>query len=137
MLRPSRRAVIIAASFALGLASVAPAAHASRTDSDPDTDEEGGGLLGLIDITDLLGELPLLDELGVPGLDGLGLPTLEGIPTIEGIGLPTLEGVELGEVLPLDGGIGDLGVPLPPGTLTGLDLNILISVGLSGTVTFL
>ncbi len=124
MYRPSRRAVVLAASFALAFASVAPSAHAGRNDDDDDTEEESDGLLGLIDITDLLGDLPLLGEgdvgeFGVPALDGL--PTVEGIglPTLEGLGLPALEGV------------------LDPSTGSGLNLNVLIDVGLSGGVNLL
>jgi hypothetical protein len=155
MLRSSRRAVVIAASFALAFASLGPAAHADRSGSDPDTDEESGGLLDLIDITDLLGDLPLLGEMGVPALDGLGLPALEGLglPTVEGIGLPALEGLGLpalgglglGDILPADGGIGGFATPLPIGDPLGLLdslsgpglLNVLVEVGLSGAVNLL
>lgn len=151
MFRPSRRAVVFAASFALAFASVAPSAHAERGNHDDDTDEQSGGLLDLIDITDLLGGLPLLGE---TGLGGLGLPALDGLPTVEGIGLPTLEGLGLpleGLGLPALEGLGlpgleGLGVPLPIGdplsllntaTGPGLDLNVLIRVGLSGDINLL
>jgi hypothetical protein len=126
MFRPSRRAVVFAASFALAFASVAPAAHADR--SDDDYDEQSGALVGLIDITDLLGgEFPLLGELpllGEMGLGGLGLGTLEDLPTVEGIGLPMLE--ELGlpglEGLGLDlAALEALGLPLEGPGLPALD----------------
>jgi hypothetical protein len=162
MLRSSRRAVVIAASFALGLASVAPAAHAERSGSDPDTEEESGGLLpGLLDLLDpLLGDLPLLgdgfDEMGVPALDGLGLPALDGLglpaldglglPALDGLGLPALDGLPVGDLLPSDDEIGGFGEPLPVGdplgivdslSGPGLDLNVLAEVGLSGAITIL
>ena len=163
MFRPSRRAVVFAASFALAFASVAPSAHADRSNPDPDTDEESGGLLDLldlIDITDLLGEpldvgemgvpgldgLPTIEGIGLPALDGLGLPALDGLPAIEGIGLPTLDGLGLGELLPSDGDVGEFGLPLPGGdplgildvlSVPGLDINILAEVGLTGAVSLL
>lgn len=168
MFRPSRRAVVFAASFALAFASVAPSAHAARSDHDDDTDEQSDSLLGLIDITDLLGGLPLLgggfDESSLPTIEGIGLPTLEalglpleglGLPALEGLGLPALEGLGLpaldglglgglglGDVLSL-GGVGGFGtLPLgdPLGVLDvlsgpGLDINILVEVGLTGAAS--
>ena len=137
MLRPSRRAVVLAASFALAVASLGPSAHAARSGGDPDPDEQSGGLLDLIDVTGLLG-LPALGGLGLPALGGLGLPALGALPTVEGLGLPTVEGLGLpaldGLGLPaLDG----LGVPALGGlgSVPGLDLTVLVQVGLSGTVT--
>jgi hypothetical protein len=152
MFRPSRRAVVFAASFALAFASVAPSAHAGRSDDDDDTEEGSDALLGLIDITDLLGGLPLLgggfDESSLPTIEGVGLPTLEalglpgldglGLPALEGLGLPALDGLGLGG-LGLDG-IGLAGLPLGDvlslggvgGSSTGLPLGILDVLSDSG-----
>lgn len=132
MYRPSRRAVVLAASFALAFASVAPSAHAGRNDDDDDTEEESDGLLGLIDITDLLGDLPLLGEGDV---GEFGVPALDGLPTVEGIGLPTLEGLGLPALEGL--GLPALEGVLDPSTGSGLNLNVLIDVGLSGGVNLL
>lgn len=158
MLKPSRRAVVVAASFALACASVAPAAHAERSGSDPDSDEQSDGLLSglldLVDVTGLLGDLPVLGEMGgVPAVGGLGLPALDELPTVEGIGLPTLEGLGLPAVEGLglddvlsDGGIGGFDTPLPLGdplgildvlSVSGLNLNVLAEVGLTGAVSLL
>ena len=128
MFRPSRRAVVIAASFALGLSSIAPAALASRSGDDTDNGGEGAGLL---DLSGLLGSLPVLGPtlsgLGVTDIvDGLGVGSLSGqsLPTVEGIGLPTLEGLGLPG---LDGlglpALGDLGLPLGVGELSTLPLD--------------
>ena len=135
MSRPSRRAVVIAASFALGLSSIAPAALASRPGGDTDNGEESAGLL---DLSGLLGSLPVvgptLSGLGVTDiLGGLGGGSLSGqsLPTVEGIGLPTLEGLGLpgldGLGLPALDGLGlpaleGLGLPLGVGELSTLPL---------------
>jgi hypothetical protein len=142
MFRPSRRAVVIAASFALGLSSIAPAAFASRPGDGGDNGEESGDLL---DLSGLLGSLPLLGDtltgLGVsdlvgglglgalnaeslPTVEGIGLPALGdlGLPGLDGLGLPGLDGIGL----PLDGlplGVGDLST-LPLGNPLGI-LDIL------------
>jgi hypothetical protein len=156
MYRPSRRAVVFAASFALAFASVAPSAHAERSDDDDDTEEQSDALLGLIDITDLLGGLPLLgggfDSSSLPTIEGLGLPTLEalGLPVpsldlaaLEALGLPALDGLGLGGIglggIGLDG-IGLAGLPLGDvlslggvgGSSTGLPLGILDGLSDSG-----
>lgn len=134
MFRPSRRAVVIAASFALAFASVAPSAHAQRGDHDDDTDEPSGGLLDLVDITGLLGGLglPALGGVGLPALGGVGVPALGELPTVEGIGLPALGGIGL----PGLNGLPPIGLPIPS-TGPGLDLNVLIRVSLSGAITVL
>ena len=123
MFRPSRRAVVIAASFALGLSSIAPAALASRPGGDTDNGEESTGLL---DLSGLLGSLPVLGPtlsgLGLTDIvDGLGLGSLSGqsLPTVEGIGLPTLDGLGLP-------GLDGLGLP----ALDGLGLPALDGLGL-------
>jgi hypothetical protein len=135
MSRPSRRAVIIAVSSALALTSIAPAALASRSGDDTGNGEESAGLL---DLSGLLGSLPVLGPtlsgLGVTDIvDGLGLGSLSGqsLPTVEGIGLPTLEGLGLpgldGLGLPALDGLGlpaldGLGLPLGVGELSALPL---------------
>ena len=112
MFRPSRRAVVIAASFALAFASVAPSAHADRGGGHDDDDEQSGDLFDLIDITDVLGGvgLPAPGGVGLPALGGVGLPGLDGLPPI--------------------------GLPIPS-TGPGLDLNVLIRVSQSGAITVL
>ena len=148
MFRPSRRAVVFAASFALAFASVAPSAHAERSNDDDDTEEQSGALLGLIDITDLLGGgLPLLgggfDETAVPTIEGIGLPTLDalGLPGLEDLGLD-LGALEALEAVGLPG-LGGLGLPGLGGLGTLLSggglgfITVLVDVGLSGTVNLL
>jgi len=97
VVKPSRRAVVIAASFALGLSCVGPYAQAGLLDGgDSDTSVEGvplpvgGDLLGGILGGDLLG--------GVLGGDLLGGDLLGGVL---GGGLPL--GDVLGGGLPLGG----------------------------------
>jgi hypothetical protein len=149
MFTPSRRAVVVAAAFALAFASTAPSALADRSDHDDDTEEESDGLLDLIDVSDLLGGLPLLgggfDESSIPTIEGLGLPTLEalGLPVgdlgldlealealglpLEGLGLPALDGLGLGGIGL--GGIGLGGLGLDGIGLAGLPLGSLLSLG--------
>lgn len=114
MLKPSRRAAVIAASFALGLSFAGPAAHAGLLDGgDSGASVEGlplpvgGDLLG----GDLLGGLLEGDLLG--SLLGGGLP-LGGV----------LGGDLLGGGLPLLGG----GLPL------GGDSGLLAAEGVVGLV---
>lgn len=153
MFSASRRAVVIAASFALGLSWLAPAAMASRPGDDTGNGEESTGLLDLLDLPGLLGSLPLVgdtvQQLGLP-LDGLGLdglPTVEGIglPALDSLGLPGLDGLGL-DALPLGGGFGELGEPLPIGnplgvldgiSAGGLDLSVLVDLSVSGGVNLL
>ena len=129
MFKPSRRAAAIAASFALGLSVVGPAAHAGLLGGSDGSDSIGlpvaGDLLG----GDLLGDVlgggllggdllggglplvgPLLDgvlgggALGAEGLGG-GLPLVG--PVLDGV----LGGDLLGGGLPLVGGVlGEDGV---------------------------
>lgn len=142
MFRPSRRASVIAASFALGFASVAPSAHADRGGGHDDGDEQSGDLLDLVDITDVLGgvglpalgQLPTVEGIGLPALEGIGLPTLEsvGLPALGGIGLPPLGGIGL----PGLDGLPPVGLPIPS-TGPGLDLTVLVRVSLSGAITVL
>jgi hypothetical protein len=160
MFRPSRRAVVIAASFALGLSSIAPAALASRPGDDTDN---GGESAGLLDLSGLLGSLPVLGPtlsglgvtdivggLGVGSLDGQSLPTVEGIglPTLEGVGLPGLDGLGLPALDGLGLGLPALdGLGLPLGILDILStsgpgtpapgLNILVDLGVTGAVNLL
>ena len=109
MIKPSRRAVVIAASFALGLSAVGPAAHAGLLGgSDDSTAVEG---IGLPVGGDLLG--------GVLGEDGLlGGDLLGGLLGEDGL----LGGDLLGDDLPLVGGVlgedGLLGGELLDGTLS-------------------
>ena len=117
MFKPSRRAVVIAASFALGLSCVGPYAQAGLLDGgDSDSSVEGlplpvgsdllggdllGGLLGGLPVGDLLGGLPVGDLLsGLPVGDLLG-----GLPVGEvlGGGLP-LDGLPIGGLLGGDEG---------------------------------
>jgi len=129
--KPSRRALVVAASFALGLSTVAPAAHAGLLDggsSDSPTVEGvglpvGGDLLGNLLGGDLLGSV--LGEDGIlggvlgGGVLGQGLP-LAGV--LDG-GL--LDALGDGDVLGGDGGLlaGDAVVGLVP------DLGILPGLG--------
>ena len=125
MLKPSRRAAVIAASFALGLSAVGPAAHAGLlggSDSDSMAIEGvglpvGGDLLGGDLLGGLLGENGLLggDLLGgVLGGDLLG-SVLGG-----GGGLPVVGALSGGGGLPLVGDV--LGGDLLGGDLLGGEL---------------
>ena len=131
MYKPSRRALVVAASFALGLSTVAPAAHAGLLDggsSDSPTVEGvglpvGGDLLGSVLGGNLLGG----DLLGsVLGGDVLG---------------SVLGGDLLGNVLGGDGIVGDgllgggLLEALPVGdVLAGDSSGLLAGDGLVGLV---
>lgn len=145
MFKPSRRAVAIAASFALGLSVVGPAAHAGLLGGSDDSDSMaiegvglplGGDLLGGDLLGGLLGEDGLVGGLlgggllggeegllgGVLGgglLDG-GLPLVGGLVSGQGAGdgLP-LVGDVLGGGLPLVGDV--LGGGLPLGGVLGGD----------------
>jgi hypothetical protein len=142
--KPSRRAAVIAASFALGLSAVAPAAHAGLLDggnSDAPTVEGvglpvGGDLLGNLlggDLLggDLLGALPVGNVLGsvlgggstgqaLPVGDLLGGGLLDALPVGN-----VLDALPVGNVLGGDGGLlsGDGVVGLVP------DLGILPGLG--------
>lgn len=134
MFKPSRRAVAIAASFALGLSVVGPAAHAGLLGGSDDSDSTslegvglpvGGDLLGGLLGGDLLGGLlgggllgggddgglPLVGSLLGGGDGGGGLPLVGGLlggdsaaSEGQGGGLP-LVGDVLGGGLPLVGGV--------------------------------
>jgi hypothetical protein len=113
--KPSRRAVAIAASFALGLSVVGPAAHAGLLGGSDDSDSTalegiglpGGDLLG----GDLLGGLLGGGLLGGGLLGGQGLGG--GLPVVGPILHSVLGGDLLGGGLPLVGG----GLPLVGGVL--------------------
>jgi hypothetical protein len=135
--KPSRRAVAIAASFALGLSVVGPAAHAGLLGGSDDSDSTaiegvglplGGDLLGGDLLGGLLGEEGLLGGVlggGLLGGDllGGGLPLVGDVlgGDLLGGGLP-LVGDVLGGGLPVAGDVlgGDLlggGLPLVGGVL--------------------
>ena len=65
-----------------------------------------------------MGHDGLTQELGPHG--GIGWRWVKS--ALNGLGLPALNGLGLGGILPTDGGIG------------GLDLSVLVEVGLSGAV---
>ena len=136
MFKPSRRAVAIAASFALGLSVVGPAAHAGLLGGSDDSDMalEGvglplGGLLG----GDLLGGVLGGGLLGgdlLGGVLGGGLPLVG--PVLDGVlGGGALGGEGLGGGLPLVGPVldGVLGGDLLGG---GLPLGLLGEDGVLG-----
>jgi hypothetical protein len=178
MFRSSRRALVIATSFSLGLSTfLAPAALAARSGGDDDYGEETAGLLDLggllgslpvlgdtltgLGVTDLLGGLGLpgvgeeslpsvegidLGGLGLPGLDGVGLPGLDGLglPVLGELGLPVLDGLPLDAVLGGDVGgqggllgLGSLLGILDGGDAGGLNLNVLVDVGVTGALNLL
>lgn len=122
MIKPSRRAVVIAASLALGLSSIAPAAQAGLLDGG-DSSVEGlplpvdGELVGGLLEGDLLGSV-----LGLLG-GGLPLDLLGG--GVTGQDLPLLgEGLPL-DVLDEDGPLGLVG-----GVLGGEDGGLLAGEGI-------
>lgn len=134
MFKPSRRAVAVAASFALGLSVVGPAAHAGLLGGSDDSDSIGlpvaGELLGGDLLGGVLGGGLLGGDLlgGVLGGDllGGGLPLVG--PVLGGVlGGGALGGEGLGGGLPLVGPVlggvlgGDLlgggGLPLVGGVL--------------------
>ena len=151
MFKPSRRAVAIAASFALGLSVVGPAAHAGLLGGSDDSDSmalegiglPGGDLLG----GDLLGGIlgggllggeggglpvvgPVLYSLTNGDLLGGGLPLVG--PVLDGVlGGGVLGGEGLGGGLPLVGPVldGVLGGDLLGG---GLPLGLLGEDGVLG-----
>jgi hypothetical protein len=116
VIKHSRRAAIIAASFALGLSAVGPAAHAGLLGgSDDSTAIEGIGLpLGDILGGDLLGDDLLGGLLGGDLLGGDLLGGGLGGESLLGDGLPlvgdVLGGELLGDGLPLAGVLGEDGV---------------------------
>lgn len=104
MFKSSRRALVIAASFALGLSAVGPAAQAGLLGGD-DSSVEGAGLLGLLGGEEgLLGGL-LGGEEGLLGgvLGGGGLPVVGALGG--GGGLPLVGDVLGGGDLPLVGDV--------------------------------
>ena len=146
MLKPSRRALVIAASFALGLSAVGPTAQAGLLGGDDSAAVEGlpsagdllgGGLLGILGgESGLLGGL-LGGEAGLLGgvLGGGGLPVVGALGG-EG-GLPLV-----GDVLGGEGGlpvVGDLlggegGLPLVGELLGGEMLDVVTISGLLGSL---
>ncbi len=125
MLKPSRRALVIAASFALGLSAVGPTAQAGLLGGDDSAAVEGvglpvagdllgGGLLGILG-----GESGLLGGI----LGGGGLPLVGDVLGGEG-GLPLV-----GDVL---GGEG--GLPLVGELLGGEMLDVVTISGLLGSL---
>jgi hypothetical protein len=148
LLRPSRRALVIAASFALGLSAVGSTAQAGLLGSDDSAAVEGvglpvagdllgGGLLGILGgESGLLGGI-LGGEAGLLGgiLGGGGLPVVGalggegGLPVVgdvlgDGGGLPVV-----GDVL---GGGG--GLPLVGDVLGGEMLDVVTLSGLLGSL---
>ena len=135
MLKPSRRALVIAASFALGLSAVGPTAQAGLLGGDDSAAVEGvglpvagdllgGGLLGILGgESGLLGGI--LGEAGLLGgiLGGGGLPLVGDVLGGEG-GLPLV-----GDVL---GGEG--GLPLVGELLGGEMLDVVTISGLLGSL---
>jgi hypothetical protein len=145
LLKPSRRALVIAASFALGLSAVGPAAQAGLLGGDDSAAVEGvglpvagdlldGGLLGILGgESGLLGGI-LGGEAGLLGgvLGGGGLPV---VGALGGGGLPLVGDVLGGEGgLPLVGGVlgseGGLGGEL----LGGEMLDVVTISGLLGSL---
>ena len=136
MLKPSRRALVIAASFALGLSAVGPTAQAGLLGGDDSAAVEGvglpvagdllgGGLLGILGgESGLLGGI-LGGEAGLLGgiLGGGGLPLVGDVLGGEG-GLPLV-----GDVL---GGEG--GLPLVGELLGGEMLDVVTISGLLGSL---
>ena len=96
MFKPSRRAVAIAASFALGLSVVGPAAHAGLLGGSDDSDSIGLPLAGDLLGGDLLGGLLGGGLLGGEGLGG-------GLPVVGPVLHSVLGGDLLGGGLPLVG----------------------------------
>ncbi len=145
MLKPSRRALVIAASFALGLSAVGPTAQAGLLGGDDSAAVEGvglpvagdllgGGLLGILGgesglLGGILGEAGLLG--GILGEAGL----LGGI--LGGGGLPLVGDVLGGEGgLPLVGDVlgGEGGLPLVGELLGGEMLDVVTISGLLGSL---
>jgi len=127
--KPSRRALVVAASFALGLSAVGPAAHAGLLGGgDSDTAVEGLPLpLG----GDLLSGDGLLGLLGGDGLLG-GVLSGDGVLGV--LGGDSGEGL-LGGGLPLVGGLLN-GGDSPLGLLGG-DEGVLAGEGLVDTLDIL
>ena len=100
MFKPSRRAVAIAASFALGLSVVGPAAHAGLLGGSDDSDSIGLPIAGELLGGDLLGGLLGGGLLGGEGLGG-------GLPVVGPVLHSVLGGDLLGGGLPLVGPVLD------------------------------
>ena len=115
MLKPSRRALAIAASFALGISAVGPAAHAGLLGGGGSESALGGDLLG----GDLLGG-GLLGGLGGEGLLG-GVLGLLGGDLLGGVlgGGGGVSGLAGGGGLPLVGDVLGGGLPLVGSVLGG------------------
>jgi hypothetical protein len=132
VIKPSRRAVVLAASFALGLSCVAPAAHAGLLGGGDSSVEGlplpvGGDLLGGLLEGDLLGSVLGGDLLGG---DLLGGDLLGGVLG-GGLPLDLLGGGVAGQALPLDLLGGGLPLDLLGG---GLPLDVLGEDGPLGLV---
>jgi hypothetical protein len=143
--KPSRRAVVVAASFALGLSTVAPAAHAGFLDggssNSPTVEGVGlpvggdvlGNLLGGDLLGGVLGEDGILGGVLGGGVLGQGLPLagvldgglLDALPVGDLLGGGLLDALPVGDALGGDGGLlaGDAVVGLVP------DLGILPGLG--------
>ena len=145
MLKPSRRALVIAASFALGLSTVGPAAHAGLLDGGgSDTAVEGiglpvggdllgGGLLGVLGGDG--GPLGLVT--GVLGGDGGPLGLVTGVLGGDGGPLGLVEGVLGGDGGVLAGeGLTDVVGILPLGVVPGGEsvLGVLDAFSDSGSI---
>jgi hypothetical protein len=136
VLKPSRRALVIAASFALGLSAVGPTAQAGLLGGDDSAAVEGvglpiagdllgGGLLGILG-----GESGLLGGIlgGEAGLLGGVLGGEGGLPVVGALG---------GEGgLPLVGDVlgGERGLPLVGELLGGDMLDVVTISGLLGSL---
>jgi hypothetical protein len=148
VLKPSRRALVIAASFALGLSAVGPTAKAGLLGGDDSAAVEGGlpvagdllggGLLGILGgESGLLGGI-LGGESGLLGgiFGGGGLPVVGDVLGGEG-GLPLVGDVLGGEGgLPLVGDVlgGEGGLPLVGELLGGEMLGVATISGLLGSL---
>jgi hypothetical protein len=136
VLKPSRRALVIAASFALGLSAVGPTAQAGLLGGDDSAAVEGvglpiagdllgGGLLGILG-----GQSGLLGGIlgGEAGLLGGVLGGEGGLPVVGALG---------GEGgLPLVGDVlgGERGLPLVGELLGGDMLDVVTISGLLGSL---
>ena len=135
MLKPSRRALVVAAAVALGLSAIGPTAQAGLLGGDDSAADEGvglplvgdvlgGGLLGILGgESGLLGGI-LGGEAGLLGgvLGGGGLPVVGALGGESGLPL-------VGDVL---GGEG--GLPLVGGLLGGEMLDVVTLSGLLGSL---
>ena len=135
MLKPSRRALVIAASFALGLSAVGPTAQAGLLGGDDSAPVEG---VGLPIVGDLLGG-GLLGILGgesglLGGILGGEAGLLGGV--LGGGGLPVVGALGGEGGLPLVGDVlgGEGGLPLVGELLGGEMLDVVTISGLLGSL---